>query len=62
MPPDIDTPPARPALRDEILDDLADIAERDPRWALARAFEYGYSHGKYDGVQSTLDRLFPVKG
>jgi hypothetical protein len=50
----------RPALRDEILADLEDIAHRDPKWALAKAFEFGYSVGRDAGTKATLDRLFPL--
>jgi hypothetical protein len=50
----------RPELRDEILADLEDIAQRDPKWALAKAFEFGYSAGRHDGTRATLDRLFPL--
>ena len=49
----------RPNLRDEILADLADIAIQDPRWALAKAFEYGYSAGRVDGIDAAMNRLFP---
>lgn len=59
MPPTDTTP--RPELRDEILEDLAEIALRDPKWALARAYEYGHSHGKYVGTMETLDRLVPKR-
>lgn len=52
----------RAGLRDEILADLEGIAERDPKWALAKAFEIGYSAGRHDGTMATLDRIFPIKG
>ena len=53
-------PSDRPELRSEILADLEDIALRDPKWALEKAFEYGYSAGRYEGTTALLDRLFPI--
>lgn len=50
----------RPELRDEIIADLETIAIRDPKWALAKAFEYGFSAGLSAGATALLDRLFPM--